>query len=180
MPIAEVYWSNPQKYAAATKAYRLAHLDWHRKTSRDRAAKKRATDPDFVARSKIAQKKYRDKNKKYLSERSAKWCLERPGIHLFYNAKRRAKKLGLPFNLTRIDVVIPATCPVLGIPIYSDRRGRRGFDPNSPSIDRLIPSKGYVRDNIRIISMRANAIKGDASLEELEAVAAYVRRETVR
>jgi hypothetical protein len=51
--------------------------------------------------------------------------------------------------------------------------------PNSPSIDRIDPERGYVKGNIKIISFRANQIKSDASHQELKLVAAYVGRELV-
>jgi hypothetical protein len=47
---------------------------------------------------------------------------------------------------------------------------------NSPSLDKIDNEKGYVPGNLAIISSRANAIKSDASLEEIEAIAAYMRR----
>lgn len=71
---------------------------------------------------------------------------------------------------------MPAVCPVLGIPIFQ-LEGRRGFNPNSPSVDRLVPSRGYVRANVRVISNRANMIKRDATAAELEAILAYMHRE---
>jgi hypothetical protein len=37
----------------------------------------------------------------------------------------------------------------------------------SPSLDRIVPEKGYVEGNIAIISQRANTLKQDASLDDL-------------
>ena len=44
--------------------------------------------------------------------------------------------------------------------------GEAKFD--SPTIDKLIPSLGYTKGNVWIVSRRANMIKSDATLEELE------------
>lgn len=92
-------------------------------------------------------------------------------------AKTRAKKSGVPFNITKDDVTIPAVCPVLGIPLF--RRGgtgRGGPGNNSPTIDRVVNELGYTRGNIAVISHRANRIKQDATPQELEAVASWLRR----
>lgn len=43
-----------------------------------------------------------------------------------------------------------------------------------PTLDRIIPNKGYVKGNIQIISQRANVIKNDASAEEIMKVAKYM------
>ena len=65
------------------------------------------------------------------------------------------------------DVVIPDVCPCLGTPIVP---GEEGGIENSPSVDRIDPSKGYVKDNVWVISYRANRIKNDSTFEELEKV----------
>lgn len=83
---------------------------------------------------------------------------------IYHNAKKRAKRLGIPFDLNLEDIVIPAKCPLLGIPLVLDHTT---MCDDSPSLDKLIPSKGYVRGNILVISMRANRIKQDASIDEL-------------
>lgn len=83
---------------------------------------------------------------------------------IFHAAKTRAKKKGLPFDITIDDVVIPEVCPLLEIPLV---KGTVGFNGNSPSLDRVVPDLGYVKGNVWVISMRANSIKRDASLEEL-------------
>lgn len=88
------------------------------------------------------------------------------------NAKARAAKAGVPFALTRADIVIPTHCPVLGIELVR-RIGRKGGADSSPSLDRVIPSLGYVPGNVVVVSRRANRIKTDATTEELEAVADF-------
>lgn len=85
-------------------------------------------------------------------------------------AKRRAKAKGLSFDLRPEDIVIPELCPVLGIPLI---RGGKARD-NWPSLDRMVPALGYTRDNVRVISYRANRIKNDASADELARIHTYV------
>lgn len=81
-------------------------------------------------------------------------------------AKTRAKNLGIPFSITEKDVVIPEYCPIMGIKL-EHHRGRPGAYKSSPSLDRIIPEKGYVPGNVRVISQLANQCKGSATIEEL-------------
>lgn len=90
---------------------------------------------------------------------------------LLAQAKHRAKKRGLPFNIDLMDVEIPSHCPVLGIPILVS--SQRGNCANSPSIDRIIPSLGYVKGNVLVISIQANRIKTNATPEEILLVAKF-------
>lgn len=92
--------------------------------------------------------------------------------------KFRAKQHKIPFNLQRDDIEIPDVCPVLGIPLDRGGNGQKGARPNSPSIDRIRPELGYTQGNVRIISNRANTLKCDASVEELELVLADLKRVT--
>lgn len=85
--------------------------------------------------------------------------------NMFHNAQHRAKIKGIPFSITIDDIIIPETCPLLGIPLVSTNNKR---DPRNPSLDQKVPGKGYTPDNIWVISSRANALKWDASLQELE------------
>jgi len=87
------------------------------------------------------------------------------------HAKDRASKNGLEFNLELEDVKIPELCPALGIPIIPNHKI---VSPNSPSLDRLNPNGGYTRDNVCVLSHRANAIKRDASVEELRKIADWL------
>lgn len=92
---------------------------------------------------------------------------------LWWYAKQRAKKYGIPFTITEQDIVVPERCPVLGLKLEVAVGQKQ---PNSPSLDKLIPELGYVPGNVRVISMRANRVKGDASLNELERVTAWLRQ----
>jgi len=92
-------------------------------------------------------------------------------------ARFRAKEAGVPFDLTVEDIVIPPTCPVLGIPLVSAiGGGKKGPRANSPTLDRLNPDLGYVRGNVAVVSFRANRAKNDLSLAEIEALAAFYAR----
>jgi hypothetical protein len=97
--------------------------------------------------------------------------------YLLRLAKRRAKHKGVEFSLNEEDINIPECCPVLGIVLDKTRRGeRRGFpNPACPTIDRLDPSKGYVRENITVVSWRANALKKDGTVEEFEKLLEWMK-----
>lgn len=82
----------------------------------------------------------------------------------------------IPFNIKSTDIPeIPPVCPILGIPLFRGK-GVGSHGPNSPSLDRIIPVLGYIRGNIQVISQRANVIKNDATYEEVQKVADYMRK----
>lgn len=91
---------------------------------------------------------------------------------LLRDAKKRAQEKGLPFTITKADIIIPARCPILDIPIF--RNSKMGPCDNSPSIDRIDNALGYTPGNIRIISHRANALKSNFTLDELKRLLNYL------
>jgi len=86
-------------------------------------------------------------------------------------AKVRANAAGVPFELDPKELQVPSFCPVLGIELFWGDR----ISNNTPSLDRVIPAKGYTKDNVRVISMRANRLKNNASVEELEKILQYMK-----
>ena len=92
---------------------------------------------------------------------------------MHYQAKKRAKEKGLEFNIEISDIILQDTCPVLNIPMI--RTGKR--HDGSPSLDRIDNSKGYIKGNIAVISWRANALKKDATLEEMKLIIKYMSGE---
>jgi hypothetical protein len=116
--------------------------------------------------------------------------VQAPELTIWQRAHRRAASRGVPFSITIQAIVIPRVCPVLGIPIVLGEQRSE----NSPSLDRITPKLGYVPGNVRVISDKANRLKGDRSLSRLEQkaitgprhfrteyrlIADYVRRELV-
>lgn len=79
-------------------------------------------------------------------------------------AKRRAERKNIEFTLTVEDIVIPDICPILLVPIV---KGNKGDYEYSPSLDRIDNSIGYTKDNIMIISKKANSMKNSATTQEL-------------
>lgn len=55
--------------------------------------------------------------------------------------------------------------------------GCRGIHSSSPTLNRVIPNLGYVLENVRVISWRANSLKGDGTLDEMEKVLCYMETE---
>ena len=70
------------------------------------------------------------------------------------------------------DIIIPEFCPVLGFKL--ERNFGKTAAPNSPSVDCIIPERGYVPGNIQVISYKANAMKNNATEEELVSFALWV------
>src|SRR5882724_4806672 len=143
-----------------------------------------------VERQRTACKKWRDKNKEKAIGSAKSWRAKNPGYHARWHAKNkvrnpilyvwrncrnRAKRLGVPFDLELVDIVIPEFCPVLGVKLEWGRGLKTGLKaPNSPSIDRVIGERGYTKCNIRVISNRANLLKRDGTLAELKALVRYL------
>lgn len=97
-----------------------------------------------------------------------------PIYEMLRGARQRAKKYKLPCNLTLDDIVVPRICPVFGVKLVASKGGLPKH--NSPSLDRIIPARGYVVGNVCVISHRANMLKRDGSIEELQKVLRYMRR----
>lgn len=127
-----------------------------------------AKNGEYQAKWNASPKGYRAKMRWKERDPKNAWACSALG-----GAKARAKKFGLPFDIDKdyIRSLLTDTCPVFGIPFVWYGQKLR---PDSPSLDRVLPNKGYVRGNIAIISQRANAIKSDASASEVRRVADWM------
>jgi hypothetical protein len=105
--------------------------------------------------------------KKKLSEYNQYYHEKYPEARLHRIAKHRAKKTNKEFNLSRKDIIVPYICPVLNVPLIHNT-------PHAPSLDRINNNRGYLKDNIMVISRRANLMKNDASPEELVSFAKWI------
>lgn len=123
---------------------------------------------DFKRGKAEYEKRRRTKDTEYHklkdSEKHARWRREHWDKAMLRNARSRAIKKGLPFDLVAKDIVVPDVCPVLGISID---KSLSHMKDHSPSLDRIKPELGYVKGNIRVISQRANRLKCDGTAAEM-------------
>lgn len=157
------------------------NVRWKKKTGYDkrfrdsegRKEKRTAVSRNWRHNNPLQAKRWSssDKGKQY----NAEWDKGAGKIRrLLSNVRTRAKSKGLEFSLCADDLIIPEYCPVLGIKLDYDANKRTY---NTPSVDRIDNTKGYTPDNVRIISWRANRLKWDANVDELEAILRYMKNE---
>ena len=89
-------------------------------------------------------------------------------LRILRSVRHNIKNRDLDFNLSIDDFNIPDFCPILNIELNFEK-GRK-INYQSPSLDRINNNYGYVPNNIRIISTRANTLKSDSSYEEYEKI----------
>ena len=119
-------------------------------------------------KNKIKQKEYLQAKRKEFSFR----------LQMLINvSKQRAVLKGREHTITVFDLKTlwphDGKCPVFGFELQFNTGG---FRETSPSIDRIDSSKGYTLDNIQIISWKANRLKSNATVEELEAVVFFMKQ----
>lgn len=121
-----------------------------------------------------AKKKFQSKEGygEYVNVKSKKWRSENPKKVLLINAKSRAKRKNIVYNLDINDIIIPEFCPILGIPLEF---GLPKHSDGLPSLDRIIPSKGYTKGNVAVISFKANSLKNSNSIEDLEKILKWMK-----
>lgn len=102
-------------------------------------------------------------------------------LYLVRAAIRRSKKNGLECHEDYLKNVIaeqrPKTCPCCNV-AFDYKMSRNGTTPkwDGPSLDRINCAKGYIEGNVEIICWRCNAIKRDATLDELDRITSYMRK----
>lgn len=130
------------------------------------------------AEARDYNKKYRAKNRRKLRKAARVYRRANPAICMLANKRAQCKAAGIEFNLSLADLLpLPTFCPIFGMKLDYGRK--KHVLPNSPSIDRIRPEKGYVKGNIAVISHLANTIKGTGSIAQHEAVIAYMRKHDV-
>lgn len=143
-----------EKNRKASLKWKWKNIEKVRETQRKNAETKRRRDRDG----------YNRKQREYLAGSP-----EAKIRNLLCIARRRAIKGGMDFDVCIDDLVLPQKCPLLGIEINYAVNGRGARD-DSPSIDRIDNSKGYVKGNVWVVSWRANRLKSNASLDELKRI----------
>lgn len=142
----------------------IHNVDEYRERRRKRRDEHRKNEPDYL-------QKELEKNRRCILRNEDSYKK-----YLLRGAKQRAKDKDLEFNITIDDFNLPLDCPLLGIPLRSHIGKTTENDFDSPSLDRIDPSKGYVKGNVWVISKRANRIKSDATVDELESIVVNLKK----
>lgn len=104
----------------------------------------------------------------YVARNAAKSKLD----YLLINTKYRARKAEIPFDLTEASVPeIPDSCNCCGNVFGPDPLSR-------PTLDKVVPSKGYIVGNVAWICWRCNRLKDNSTLDDLRNLVSYVERFT--
>ena len=114
--------------------------------------------------TKTKLRQYRKDNLEKVRELTRNRYDTRPNYYMYHAAKKRAKEKDLPFDIELGDVVIPQYCPILNIELI---RSKGTISPSSPTLDKIVPEKGYVKGNIQIISKLSNTMKNNATINQL-------------
>lgn len=94
---------------------------------------------------------------------------------LYNRLKASAKKRNISFSLTLSEInelTFPITCPILGIPL---RFNKGKAQDDSISIDRIDSQRGYEIDNIVVISWKANRLKNNGDIKDIESISRFYR-----
>ena len=126
-------------------------------------------------RMKNNMKIYNLNNKEKIKGYINKFISKNPTNVLLISAKHRAKKKKLPFNIDNkfLKKIYPKNnmCPVLNVPFQlgflNENKKNKDY---APSLDRIIPKKGYVKGNVIIVSNIVNRIKQNVSVDIIEKV----------
>lgn len=127
---------------------------------------------DLEYRKKNKEKRSEQNKVNYESSRKVAFKND-PQYYLWYVARTRSRQKGTEFTIVKEDVIIPEICPILEIPLTKGD----GYLPNAMSLDRVDNNKGYIPGNIRVISRKANLMKSSLTIDVLEKLIKYIKKE---
>jgi hypothetical protein len=96
----------------------------------------------------------------------------------FCQRQQAAKQKDILFTISFEEIEQPEYCPVLGIKLNYGWSGLNRRDDAKATIDKVIPELGYVSGNVFVISWRANKLKSNMTLDELQKIMNYIKDKT--
>ena len=133
----------------------------------------------------VYRKEYYEKNKEALAAKKKEYYVKQltdMDNHSFFlrryqRYRRKSKNLNMDFNIdaSYLKEIFPTDkkCPALGMPF---KVGYKDGISNSPSLDRIDNSKGYIKGNVVWVSMLANTIKTSATPEQIIRVGEFYKQ----
>jgi hypothetical protein len=156
-----------------------------KKWSREYRKSRYQNDPEFKEKEKARRRKYTATHPEQSKAQAERWKAKVATLasDAFFSAKynglrRRAKEKNLDFNLDRqfLKSIYPkdSECPALKIEF---KTGNDGGRYNSPSVDRIDNSKGYVKGNIIWVSNLANMIMSSGTPKQVLDVGKFFKEQ---
>lgn len=157
---------------------RQAREEWAKNPGAGRARGRRYYATHKVEKAAAAKARFlRDpENRRQMVRKSRH---RNPTRVLLESAQRRAAQFGIPFTLTPewARKTYTGRCALTGIEFTSTGRLTGKISPFAPSIDQIIPRRGYTPDNAQFILWALNRFKGDMPNETMYHIAtALVQR----
>lgn len=141
-------------------------------------------------RNKELYTKYYHENKDELRARQNEWRKNNPDYrggnkvsslntdegwakYKVQSIRAGARRRGIECTINYEDIldVMVSHCPVLGVELDYSLCGHKGkMQPNSPHVDRIDNTKGYVTGNVIIVSGKVNRVKSNLTLDEIPEV----------
>lgn len=163
----EYYARDPERHRKRKKQWRIDNPEKAKELDKNQYLRVK-DNPEFIKHNRLKAKIWAKENPEKYKQNQKEWNQDITKV-IYHRIKNRAKRRNLEFNLEKSDIIVPEYCPVLKIKLCNG-----GPKDNWPSVDRIDNSKGYIKGNIQVISMRANRLKSDATIEELFAIVNYM------
>lgn len=145
------YSSRPEVKARRAELYRKRY-------SRDQNGLRTNKRKDHYDR--WSNPEYKEQKKQQYCKR---WDNDWEGQKLI-QIRSKCKKFNIEFDIDREDIKLPDMCPIFHTPFDLTRKDRN----NAPSVDRIDNSKGYIKGNVIVVSNKANAMKREATLQDMK------------
>lgn len=120
---------------------------------------------------KRAKEYYKNNTQKVLKQKKNRYVNNLEKV-LYDSARRRAKERNVPFDIEISDIIIPKKCPIFGFAFEIGTKNKQ----KSASVDRIIPNKGYVKGNIIVVSLKANTMKSNATIDEIKKLYEFYKK----
>jgi ribosomal protein L28 len=146
------------------------------KTNR-KAVDKRNANPVRRAKHLAQQNQFYQIHKEERSIQGREKHRADPRLELLAKAKDRAKKLGRECDIELTDIILVDNCPLTGRKLEI---GTRKSHSNSPTLDRIDNTRGYVKGNVAVVSHVANSAKKNLLLEELVMMGKWAEQEITK
>lgn len=119
---------------------------------------------DNIEKMRECSRKYHKANTEKVRERKRKYHKANQFKMSILKLKNRSRKKAIPFDLDiehleQLWEICEGICPMTGVPML--KMSEKGRDQFVMSVDRIIPEKGYIKGNVRLVSLWYNVARSN-------------------